>query len=168
MRDDRHVCMELGLKVEGKLADGFDLGAAGFGIFYDLLFGKTNDEPAVLNEKIVAVAQKTARGMKMVSQQSYAEAYHLIKAENQKAIILLAATLVMIFLSSLLVSKWLTAPIRNLTEVADKYSQGQLDLVISGLDRNDEIGQLGQAIERLGTSIRLAMNRLQKKKGSSQ
>jgi len=119
-------------------------------------------------EKIVAVAQKTARGMTMVSQQNYAEAYNLIKAENQKAMILLAGTLVMIFLSSLLVSKWLTAPIRNLTEVADKYSQGQLDLEISGLDRNDEIGQLGQAIERLGTSIRLAMNRLQKKKGSSQ
>ncbi|MGW8192741.1 MAG: HAMP domain-containing protein [Desulforhopalus sp.] len=118
-------------------------------------------------EKIVAVAQKTARGMTMVSQQNYAEAYHLIKAENQKALILLAATLTLIFLSSLLVSKWLTAPIRNLTEVADKYSQGQLDLEISGLDRNDEIGQLGQAIERLGTSIRLAMNRLQKKKGSA-
>lgn len=115
-------------------------------------------------EKVVAVAQKTTKGLTMVSQQSYGEAYQLIKSENQKALILLAATLIMIILSALFVSKWLTAPIRNLTEVADKYSQGQLDLKISGLDRNDEIGQLGQAIERMGTSIRIAMKRLQKKK----
>lgn len=115
-------------------------------------------------EKVVAVAEKTTKGLTMVSQQSYGEAYQLIKSENQKALILLAATLIMIILSALFVSKWLTAPIRNLTEVADKYSQGQLDLKISGLDRNDEIGQLSQAIERMGTSIRIAMKRLQKKK----
>lgn len=114
-------------------------------------------------EKIVAVAQKTAQGFTMISQQSYAEAYRLIKAENKKALIILLATLVAISLSAFLVSKWLTSPIRNLTEIADKYSQGQLDLQITGLDRNDEIGLLSQAIERLGTSIRLAMNRLQKK-----
>ena len=115
-------------------------------------------------EKVVAVAQKTATGYTVVSQQNYAETYQAIQAENQKAIILLVATLVVIMLSALLVSRWLSAPIRNLTEVANKYSQGQLDLKISGLDRNDEIGQLGQAIERMGTSIRLAMNRLKKKK----
>ncbi len=115
-------------------------------------------------EKIVAVSQKTAQGFTMVSQQNYAEAYQLIKAENQKALILLGATLAMVLLSALFVSKWLTAPIRNLTEVADKYSQGQLDLKIVGLERGDEIGQLGQAIERMGTSIRLAMNRLKKMK----
>lgn len=127
--------------------------------------GKTTSIFADTNgEKIVAVSEKTAKGLTMVSQQNYAEAYRLIKSENQKALVLLFATLIMIFLSALFVSKWLTAPIRDLTEVADKYSQGQLDLKISGLDRNDEIGQLGQAIERLGTSIRLAMKRLQKKK----
>lgn len=115
-------------------------------------------------EKIVAVSQKTAQGFTMVSQQNYAEAYQIIKKENQKALILLGATLAMVLLSSLFVSKWLTAPIRNLTEVADKYSQGQLDLKISGIDRSDEIGQLSQAIERMGTSIRLAMNRLKKMK----
>ncbi len=114
-------------------------------------------------EKIVAVAQKTAQGLTVISQQNYDEAYYFIKAENNKAIIILVVTLVAILLSALLVSKWLTLPIRNLTEIADKYSQGQLDLKISGLDRNDEIGLLSQAIERMGTSIRLAMSRLKKK-----
>jgi len=115
-------------------------------------------------EQVVAVAQKTAHGYTVVSQQDYDEAYQLIQAENQRAIILLTATLAMILLSAFLVSKWLTAPIRNLTEVANKYSEGQLDLEISGLGRSDEIGQLSQAIDRMGTSIRLAMNRLKKKK----
>lgn len=115
-------------------------------------------------EQIVAVAQKTAHGYTVVSQQNYAETYQAIKAENQQALILLFATLAMILLSVLLVSRWLTAPIRNLTDVANKYSQGQLDLEISGLTRSDEIGQLSKAIERMGTSIRLAMERLQKKK----
>jgi methyl-accepting chemotaxis protein len=115
-------------------------------------------------EKIVAVAEKTAKGFTMISQQNYAEAYQLIKAQNQQALILLAATLILVLVSAIFVSKWLTAPIRNLTEIADKYSQGQLDLEITGLNRTDEIGQLSQAIERLGTSISLAMKRLQKKK----
>lgn len=115
-------------------------------------------------EKVVAVAQKTATGYTVVSQQNYTETYQAIQAENQKAIILLVVTLVVIMLSALLVSRWVSAPIRNLTEVANKYSQGQLDLKISGLERSDEIGQLSQAIERMGTSIRLAMNRLKKKK----
>ncbi len=115
-------------------------------------------------DKIVAVAQKTAQGWVMVSQQNHAEAYQVIKAENQKTIYLLIATLLIVFVIAIFTARSLTAPIRELTEVADKYSQGQLDLKISGLNRSDEIGQLSQSIERLGTSIRMAISRLQKKK----
>jgi methyl-accepting chemotaxis protein len=115
-------------------------------------------------KKIVTVAQTTEQGWMMVSQQDYAEAYQLLAGETKKALGMLGLTLIVVIIIALMVAKWLTAPIRNLTEVAEKYSQGQLDLAISGLDRNDEIGHLGQAIERLGTSIRMAMERLQKKK----
>jgi len=112
--------------------------------------------------KIIAVAQKTTHGWIMVSQQNYSEAYQLIKAENMKALYLLIATLIIVSVIAIFVSRSLTAPIRELTEVADKYSQGQLNLKISGLDRSDEIGQLSQAIDRLGTSIQAAIKRLQK------
>jgi methyl-accepting chemotaxis protein len=111
-------------------------------------------------EKIVSVAQKTAQGWTMVSQQNYVEAYQLIKSENQKAIFLLVATLIIVIAIAIFVSRSLTAPIRELTIIADKYSQGQLDLKISGLDRGDEIGQLSQSIQRLGTSIRMAISRM--------
>ncbi len=114
-------------------------------------------------QQVVAVAQKTRQGWTMVTQQNHAEAYRLIKEENFKATILLLATLVAVVLVAIIVSRRLTAPLRDLTQVADQYSQGQLDLPISGLDRGDEIGQLAQAIERLGTSIQLAMERLRRK-----
>jgi methyl-accepting chemotaxis protein len=57
----------------------------------------------------------------------------------------------------------ITKPLRELTHVAERYSEGQLDLKVPGLDRQDEIGNLACALERLGTSIRKAMERLQKK-----
>ncbi len=52
-------------------------------------------------------------------------------------------------------------PLRELTEVADSYSQGDLDLKVPGVDRRDEIGSLARALGRLGISIRKALERLQ-------
>ena len=54
-------------------------------------------------------------------------------------------------------------PLRELTTVADNFSAGQLSLKIPGLQRQDEIGNLARALDRLGTSMQLAMRRLQKK-----
>lgn len=51
-------------------------------------------------------------------------------------------------------------PLRQLTLVADSYSQGQLDLKIPGLGRRDEIGSLAKALARLGTSMKKAMEML--------
>jgi signal transduction histidine kinase len=51
-------------------------------------------------------------------------------------------------------------PLRELTAVADSYSQGQLDLKVPGVDRRDEIGSLARALARLGVSVRKAMERL--------
>ena len=48
-------------------------------------------------------------------------------------------------------------PLRQLTAVADAYSQGRLDLEVPGLKRRDEIGSLARALARLGTSIKKAM-----------
>jgi methyl-accepting chemotaxis protein len=115
-------------------------------------------------EKVVAVAGKTLQGWTMISQQNYDEAYKSIQKENIKAAILLMVTILVVLAISLVVSRRLTAPIRELTKVAEQYSEGNLQLQISGLQRNDEIGQLARAIERLGTSIRMAMDRLLKNK----
>jgi len=54
-------------------------------------------------------------------------------------------------------------PLRELTVVADHFSVGRLDLKIPGLKRQDEIGNLARALDRLGTSIQKAMQRLKNK-----
>jgi methyl-accepting chemotaxis protein len=51
-------------------------------------------------------------------------------------------------------------PLRQLTAVADSYSQGRLDLAVPGLKRSDEIGTLARALGRLGTSMRRALELL--------
>jgi methyl-accepting chemotaxis protein len=51
-------------------------------------------------------------------------------------------------------------PLRQLTEIADSYSQGRLDLTVPGLKRSDEIGSLARALARLGTSMKKAMQLL--------
>lgn len=54
-------------------------------------------------------------------------------------------------------------PLRELTEVADKFSEGELKLKIPGLQRQDEIGNLARSLDRLGTSMQVAIQRLQKR-----
>jgi methyl-accepting chemotaxis protein len=51
-------------------------------------------------------------------------------------------------------------PLRRLTDVANEYSAGRLELKVPGTQRNDEIGILASALARLGVSIRAAMERL--------
>jgi methyl-accepting chemotaxis protein len=51
-------------------------------------------------------------------------------------------------------------PLRQLTAVADAFSQGQLELEVPGLKRRDEIGSLARALSRLGISMRKAMQML--------
>ena len=120
-----------------------------------------------LNEdgkKVLAVTRRNPAGWTLVTQQNVDEAYQLIRSENIKGIVMLCSSLVLVLLIAVLVSRRLAHPIRELTEVADQFSQGKLDLQISGLERQDEIGNLARAIERLGTSIRLAIERLQQRR----
>jgi methyl-accepting chemotaxis protein len=114
-------------------------------------------------KKIIAVSQQTKDGWVMITQQNYTEAYAKIESEIIRAIILLVVTAVIVCILALVTSRRLTGPILQLTEVADQYSQGNLNLQIAALERKDEIGQLAQSIERLGTSIRIAIERLKKR-----
>lgn len=70
--------------------------------------------------------------------------------------ILLAWVLVMILISNRVIS-----PLMYLVSRADEISQGKLEKEIS-LKRNDEIELLGQALERLRESVKIALDRLKK------
>jgi len=113
--------------------------------------------------KVIASMQKTRDGWVVITQQNYDEAFAPVQAANLRAMVLLVATLLLVILVAVLLSKRLAEPIRNLTRAADQLSQGKLDITIEGLDRRDEIGDLARAVDRLGTSIKFAIQRLRKK-----
>jgi len=54
-------------------------------------------------------------------------------------------------------------PIRYLSEVADKISMGELDTPIQ-IKEKGEVGALAESIERMQTSVKAAIERLQKRK----
>ena len=64
---------------------------------------------------------------------------------------------------TLLLVRGIVNPVCELTKVANKFSLGNLDLEFPAKERKDEIGKLAFSIERLGFSIRLAMERLNNK-----
>ncbi len=61
----------------------------------------------------------------------------------------------------LLISHRVITPLMYLVSRADEISQGKLQEAID-LKRNDEIGLLGQALERLRESVKMALDRLKK------
>lgn len=109
---------------------------------------------------VIAYAQATQYGWTMVVQQDYAEAFEPVRAANQKALLLLGITLVLVTLIAYVVAQRLANPIRKLTRLADEMSRGRTVVKIDETKRADEIGALASAIDRMGTSIRVALERL--------
>ncbi len=111
-------------------------------------------------KKRVFVVKDVGLNWKLVVQQDYEEAYsdYLELKELSQYIIIVA--IVLVLLISLLISANLASPIKKLTESANNFSKGRFGESIGYTDRNDEIGELAKAIERMGVSIRLALKRL--------
>jgi HAMP domain-containing protein len=64
-------------------------------------------------------------------------------------------------LLSFLIANWIVRPIVGLTEVADKVTRGDLDMSIGQcVVSRDEIGELARSLERMRSSLRAAMLRL--------
>lgn len=62
----------------------------------------------------------------------------------------------------LTISHLLLTPIKHLIEVANEMSLGKLDIKVHETERKDEIGDLANALTRMGVSIQLAIKKLQK------
>ena len=65
-------------------------------------------------------------------------------------------------LLSFVVAHWIVRPIVDLTEVADKITRGDLELSVSTkcVGLRDEIGDLARSLERMRSSLKAAMLRL--------
>jgi len=118
-------------------------------------------------KKVIAFVQNTDHGWTMVAQQDYDEAFAPVRDANWYAFLLLVATLAVVTLIAYGFSQQLADPIRNLTRMADEMSRGRTVVTINEAKRGDEIGALAAAIDRMGTSIRLAIERLSAKQASA-
>jgi len=72
-------------------------------------------------------------------------------------------TLVALLMVIYFYSRSVVRPIRYLSEVADKISMGELDTPIQ-IRGKGEVGALAESIERMQTSVKAAIERLQKRK----
>jgi methyl-accepting chemotaxis protein len=113
--------------------------------------------------RVIAYVQKTTPGWILVTQQDYEEAYAPIREANRKALILLGVTLILVTVIAYWFSERMAKPIRNLTRVADEMSHGKPVGRIVEVNRKDEIGALANAIDRMGQSIRIAIERISAK-----
>jgi methyl-accepting chemotaxis protein len=83
----------------------------------------------------------------------------LIRKISMIAAIVILATVAISFAFA----STLARPIENLTRIAENISLGKdLDKKIAESGRNDEIGTLAQAVDRLKTSVKIMMDRLMK------
>jgi methyl-accepting chemotaxis protein len=125
--------------------------------------GKTQLVYEEAGKKVIAIVQITQLGWALVTQQDYDEAYAPIEESKWRALLILGSTLVVVTVFAFLLSQGLTGPIRNLTRIAEELSRGGVVMKINEVNRHDEIGALAAAIDRMGVSIRLAMDRLKAK-----
>jgi len=107
--------------------------------------------------------KEIARGWAIALQQEDAEVFDSLKHVQRLALILLAVTILIVSFIAWISARAIVTPIRKLTEVAERMSLGDLNMQIN-IPSKDEIGLLAQAIKRMQTSLRLAMERLRRKR----
>ena len=102
-------------------------------------------------------------GWALALQQESQEVYAPLKRVRNFALSLLFVTFVLVTLIAFMSARTIVRPIMTLTDVAERMSLGDLNMQIN-VPSKDEIGLLAQAIKRMQTSLRLAMERLRKKR----
>jgi methyl-accepting chemotaxis protein len=104
-----------------------------------------------------------AFGWILAIQQEEKEAFYIIDQLMSYAYLLLAVTVVFVFIIAWFSGRALSRPITKLTDTADRISVGELDVEID-THRKDEIGDLAEAVSRMQDSIRLSIERLRKRR----
>jgi HAMP domain-containing protein len=108
---------------------------------------------------------KPAKGiegrMKFV-ERGYFDAYEM---RIQLFYFVILVALVFLLMVVYFYSRSVIHPIRYLSEVADRISMGDLDTPIQ-IKAKGEVGLLAESVERMQTSVKAALERLQKRKES--
>ena len=102
-------------------------------------------------------------GWALVLQQQNKEVFESFHRVREFALILLVGTILLVLIIAWFSARAIVTPIRKLTDAAERMSLGELKVDID-IKSKDEIGLLALAIGRMQTSLRLAMDRLRKKR----
>jgi methyl-accepting chemotaxis protein len=102
-------------------------------------------------------------GWALVLQQQNEEVFESFNRVQEFALILLAGTILLVLIIAWFSARAIVNPVMKLTDAAERMSLGELNVKID-IKSKDEIGLLAQAIGRMQTSLRLAMNRLRRKR----
>ncbi len=102
-------------------------------------------------------------GWALVLQQQNKEVFESFNQVQEFALILLAGTVLLVLVIAWFSARAIVSPIMKLTDAAERMSLGELNVKID-IKSKDEIGLLAQSIVRMQTSLRLAMNRLRRKR----
>lgn len=106
-------------------------------------------------KQVVSYSLATDLGWRLTVMQDYDDAFADTAQSKQRAIIAGVILVMGIVLFSFLLSNNISKPINKLSAIAETYSKGQLDMDIPETSRNDEIGNLAKAIERLGSGMKV-------------
>ncbi len=120
-------------------------------------FTGENDQPALGH------ARRTSYGWVLALMQEEQEMLEPLALIQNFALALLAATVLLAAACAWFSARAMVTPIMKLTDAAERMSLGDLNVKIDVQSR-DEIGLLAQAIGRMQTSLRMAMERLRRKK----
>jgi nitrogen fixation/metabolism regulation signal transduction histidine kinase len=88
----------------------------------------------------------------------------LAATAKRNVMIILAITALLIALFVTIYSYHLSGKLKSLSEAADLISLGNLDVKIGGSKSSDEIGEVTNALNRMQTSISLAIKRLRERR----
>jgi methyl-accepting chemotaxis protein len=102
-------------------------------------------------------------GWALVLQQQTDEVFDDFNRTQEFAMILFVVTLFLVLCIAWISARAIVTPIRKLTDAAERMSLGEMNVDID-IKSRDEIGLLARAIGRMQTSLRMAMDRLRRKR----
>lgn len=120
-------------------------------------FKTANGQPALGH------VRSNSYGWALAIQQEDSEVFAALNRMQKFALTLLGCTILLVSVIAWFSARAIVTPIMKLTDAAERMSLGELNVKID-IKSKDEIGLLAQAIGRMQTSLRLAMNRLRRKR----
>lgn len=96
-------------------------------------------------------------------QQEDEEAFEQVKRNQIFALSIFGFTVIIVSFIAWLSARTVVKPIMQLTDAAERMSMGDLEVKID-IKSKDEIGLLAQALNRMQTSLNMAMERMRKKR----